>query len=328
MKRFFVVVIFFVVIGAAAALFFSQRDEPASGTDRVRVVASFYPLAYFAEQIGGERVVVTNMLPPGVSPHEYEATPQSVVAAREAAIYIYNGAGFDPYAEQIAEDLDNQVIETTAQLMLYPSEEADEDHEHEEEHEEAEEGHAGEAAEEAHAHGEFDPHVWLDLTNAIREAELIRDALIAEDPSGAEVYRANAARLIQSLDDLDARYTAELVNCEQEEVIVAHDAFGYLGRRYSISFVPISGLSPEQVPTPARLAELTDLAREHGIDYIFFETTVSPKLAETLAAEVGAETLVLDPLENLNEAQQAAGEDFISIMETNLSNLQKAMSCR
>jgi zinc transport system substrate-binding protein len=156
----------------------------------------------------------------------------------------------------------------------------------------------------------------------------IQDALVQIDPEREKYYAANAEAYVQALMGLDDNYAASLLRCELNDIIVSHDAFGYLARRYKFNVLPITGLSPEAEPSVRDLTRLANDARELGVKTIFFETLVSPELAETLAKEVGAETAVLNPLEGLSEEELAAGENYLLVMEKNRVALSSAMLCQ
>jgi len=179
-----------------------------------------------------------------------------------------------------------------------------------------------------HAHGEFDPHIWMDMNMMSQMVEIVRDALISLDPDNAASYQENAQELIEELGAMDERYTEELAMCTRRTIVVPHNAFSYLGRRYNIDVLAIAGISPESEPSARRLAELTDLVREENLTHVFFETLASPRIAETLARETGMQALVLNPAEGLTAEQATAGVDFLNLVEQNLDNLKIALDCR
>lgn len=281
---------------------------------KLSVVASFYPLAFLAESIGGSNVQVTTIIPAGAEPHDYEPTPKEIASIYKAAVFIHHGAGIDPWAMRIAPDLAAKgvkIMAATAGMTLLPG--------------------AHEEEEGAHTETEtalLDPHVWSDPVLLVQIAERIRDTLIAADPAHAAAYTANTTALRTSLTLLDTEFRTTLgTACRLHEVIVSHNAFAYLGARYGITMLPIAGISPEAEPSPIRMAELTKLATTKGIKYVTFETLVSPKVAETIAQEIGAKTLVLNPVEGLTDAQVQSGANLLTIMRENLHNLATAMEC-
>lgn len=332
----------------------SDADNTSSaeenGGDGPVVAAAFYPLAFAAEQVAGDHAEVENLTSPGVEPHDAELGIGQTSQLNSADLVVYS-SGFQPALDDaIAEHGGDGVVLDVADVVeLRPADEHahdEEEHaeghpedehadEHAEEGEHAEEAHAEDehAEEEAHAdedagdehdHGEFDPHFWLDPLLMADLGDGIADRLAEADPDNAEDYRANAEAFREELTTLDGEYADGLASCERDHVVVSHDAFGYL-TRYGLHFVAIAGLSPDAEPSPAELADLAELIEEEGVTTVFSETLVSPKLAETLAREVGVETAVLDPIEGLSD--QTEGEDYLSLMRTNLAALSDANDC-
>jgi zinc transport system substrate-binding protein len=291
----------------------SGQETPTAGTDAgggiVQVVASFYPIAFFAERIGGSRVDVFNPVPPGAEPHDLELSPRTVERIQGSRVLLYLGGGFQPAIDRALETLEGpellaaDVSEGITLQTVQP-----------------EEGAAPE--------GGLDPHVWLDPQLAAAMSGNIERALVEADPASEAMYRANAEKLRTDLGALDNDLAQGLSSCTRKEIVTSHAAFGYLARRYGLEEVPISGLSPESEPSPARLDEVIDLVKATGVTHIFFETLVEPRVAEVIASEVGAETLVLNPIEGLTEEQAEAGADYFKLMRENLANLRVALDCR
>ena len=281
------------------------------------VVASFYPMADFAKKIGGVRVEVGTMVPAGAEPHDWEPSPADIVRLEKAQVFVYSGAGMEHWAEDVVESLGNKalvVAEASRGIALH---EEDPDHENEEVHE---------AEANGHDHGDGDPHVWLNPQNAKAQMAAIRDALIQADPEGKAVYDANYEKYVLALDALDAEFREGLKDLARRDIVVAHAAYGYLCDAYDLHQVPIEGLSPDSEPSPARVAEIIDFAKANDVRVIFFESLVSPKVAESIAAQVGARTDVLSPIEGLTDAEAAAGGDYFSVMRKNLAALSAALS--
>lgn len=283
-----------------------------SGAEKVSITASFYPLAEMARNVAGDHAEVITITPAGSDPHEYEPSPKDIAVVSNSDLFIFNGAGQDPWAEKL--ELENTaIIHMTENFTL--KEGGAEEHE-EEEHEEEEHDH------------EKDPHIWLDPTLAAQEVDIIAEKLAQIDPQNAEQYETNAATYKQELMDLDQEYQQVLSSCQKDSIITAHSAFGYMAARYGFNQIAIAGLSPEQEPSARKLAEVADLAEQEDIQYIFFETLTSPRISETLAQEVGAQTLLLNPVEGLTQEQMAAGENYVTVMRNNLKNLSTALECR
>ena len=304
------VMVAIIIVGSALAFQVTKRGMH-SNDDKLKVTASYYPLYDFARQVGGDKVSVVNMTPAGSEPHDYDPSPQALIAAHESAVFIYNGGQMEPWVDSFLADYTHTKVKASQNISLL---EADEDHDHEE-HDE-------------HDHGATDPHFWLDPVLAQQIVTTIRDGLSQADPENASYYTANATAYNQKLAELDTRFAEGLARCTLDTAISSHGAFSYLARRYGFTVTSIAGIEPDDEPSPAKMAELTDLVRQKGINYIFFESLVSPRLAETIAHEAGAETLVFDPIEGLSQADQDKGRDYISVQYDNLTQLRKALGCQ
>jgi zinc transport system substrate-binding protein len=303
-----------IVVVLLLALFLWQLGQNISpvrpiheAEKKLTIVTTFYPLQEFARSVGGERVTVSSIVPAGVEPHDYEPTPQDIVSAYQADVFLLNGAGMDGWAEKIRPELERRGV-----VVVQMSEVV--------------QGVVSTAA--VSDQGDVDPHFWLDPVLVRQEVEVIRDVLVARDPQSAALYQGNTARYMSALEDLDGRYREGLRQCTFDTIVTSHDAFGYLAKRYGFKVLPVSGISAEAEPSPRALADIAETMQSLGLRHIFFETLVSPKIAETLAAAVGAETLVLDPLEGLSEEKQKAGKNYLSVMAENLHNLETALVCQ
>lgn len=306
-----------MIIVAVLGVLFFRGNEPAvtdngtTGGGKLQVIATFYPLAEFSRMAGGEAVEVSSIVSPGIEPHEYEPTPRDIISLEQADIFVMNGAGMEPWAERLAPGLREKgviVLNASESVLLLAAEEI---------------GHEQETEQE----GAYDPHFWLDPVFAASIVDSIRDALIEKDQAHAAAYEASVTRALSGLAALDAEYRSTISSCSRHKVITSHNAFAYLSQRYGFTAHSISGISPETEPSAGRMADLVDLAEKENIRYIFFETLVSPKVSETLAREIGAETLVFDPIEGLSPEDTALGKDYFSVMRENLANLSKALEC-
>jgi zinc transport system substrate-binding protein len=268
------------------------------------VVAAFYPLAFAAERIAGADVSVRNLTPAGTEPHDVELSPRDVEQVRSADVVLYVGSDFQPALEEAVEGASGEAVDVLEGVELVRAVEAEHGHE-EAGHEEAE----GEAR---------DPHVWLDPVRFARVAERIGEAL----------DRGNAAdELAAELRSLDEEFADGLRSCERREIVTSHAAFTYLARRYGLRQIPIAGVSPEAEPTAKDLEEVLHEVEESGATTVFFETLVSPRLAETIARETGAQTAVLNPLEGLTEDELNDGENYFTVMRANLDALRGSLGC-
>lgn len=291
--------------------------------DRLSIDANFYPYAWVVEQVGGDRVDVTNLTQPGVEPHDLELKPKQVASIQSADLVVYQD-GFQAAVDDAVDragrksgtTLDVAKVVTLASEKSHGvTEELEEDHAHEDE------GHSHE--EEGHSHeGGLDPHVWLDPANMERVTDAVADLLAKNDESGASTYRANASRLKTELGSLDDDYRTGLKTCERDTIVTSHAAFGYLAAQYGLTQVPIAGIDPSNEPSASQLADITDLVKKDGITTVFTEELVSPKVAQTVARATGADTATLDPIEGSTD-----GKSYLQIMRSNLDTLEKADDC-
>ncbi|NJP68189.1 zinc ABC transporter substrate-binding protein [Streptomyces sp. ventii] len=333
------------------------------GDGTLSVTASFYPMAFLAERVGGDHVDVTTLTSPGVDPHDLELSPRQVGALGESDAILYI-AGLQPAVDDA---IGQSGVEHVAEVMSFvnsaPAEDedkdgeedhgddghnhgeddhdhADEDHGHdhgEDDHDHADEDHGHDHGDEDHDHaeddhdghhhdhdhGDGDPHLWLDPLTFAVAADGVADTLAEADPGNAEEYRKNAADLADELRALDEEFEAGLANRETDTIITTHAAFGYLAERYGLREEAIAGLDPESEPSGARMRELHDVAERDEVTTVFFEVLASDAMATTLAEDLGLETDVLDPVEGITDASR--GDDYFAVMRANLEALQKAL---
>lgn len=307
------VVTFLLTLSLLSGLVFfawqRQKTAAPAPSQKIQVVASFYPLAEFARQVGGELVQVTPVVPADSEPHEYEPTPQEHALVYNASAFLYNGSGLDPWAERIAPELKQKGVRVVNMSEVTPLLSAP-------------------VVDGEEPESQFDPHFWLDPVLAQKHVEVIHDTLVAVNPADASTYQRQADAYREQLQKLDQEYQSSLASCKRREIVTSHAAFGYLAKRYNLSVINITGISPEEEPSARTLSEITRFAKQKNIQYIFFETLVSPKLAQTIASEIGAKTLVFNPIEGLTDEERQAGKDYLSLMRDNLQNLRLALECR
>ncbi len=299
-----------VPVAAVAALLAGcgTGDSESSGSGTLQVAASFYPLEWATEQVGGEHVDVTSLTPPGAEPHDLELTPKQVAGLGEASLVVY-ASGFQPAVDDavasVAADAGFDVASSAELTIAATGEE-----EHGDEHDTA----------------AMDPHFWLDPVRFEKVVTAIGDRLAAVDPANAADYAAGAERLVGELETLDEEFAAGLADCEQTTLVTSHTAFAYLAQRYGLDQVGISGVNPDVEPDAATLRRISELVEAEGVTTIYTETLASPALAETVARETGATTAVLDPVAGLTD--ESAGTDYLEVMRSNLATLETGQVCR
>lgn len=296
-----------ILLGASACGSASNiGGDPGGG--RLQVVASFYPLQWVTAQVAGREASVTSLTKPGAEPHDLELTPRDVATVADADLVVYL-RGFQPAVDdavtQEAGDRGLDVANAADLSLTYTPIEEGQQH-----------------SEEA---GATDPHFWLDPTRLESVVAVVTARLARLDPSHATQFRSNAADLRGSLAALDGDYRAGLAHCANPDLVTSHNAFGYLAQRYGLTQVGITGLTPDDEPRPGALADVTAFVRAHHVRTIYYETLVSPAIAKTVAAETGAHTEVLDPIEGLTK--QSQGRNYLQVMRANLANLRQGQPC-
>lgn len=303
------IVYLFVFIIAGLILmggFFFYGKNKNNQTDvaldnKIIVTTSFYPIYFLTSQVGGDLIDVVNLTPSGTEPHDYELTAQDLIRIKKSRLLILNGGGLEIWAKDLKSN-NNLSIVTLGNGLINKNLEDE---------------------------GELkrDPHIWLSPILAIKMSEKIAEELVKVDFKNKDYYQSNLNILKTKLTNLDVKYEQSLEKCQKREIITSHNAFGYLTGTYDLEQISIAGLSPEEEPSIKQLAEIAQLARDKNIKYIFFESLTSPKLSQTIAIEIGAQTLVLNPLEGLSEDELSQGKNYLTEMEKNLENLKIALEC-
>ncbi|WP_328414147.1 metal ABC transporter substrate-binding protein [Streptomyces violaceus] len=293
-----------------------SSDSAATGnTEKFDVVASFYPMAFLAEQIGGDHANVTSLTEPGQEPHDLEISTQQRAQLEEADAALFL-KGLQPAVDEAVSQTGIKTKIDAAGLTTL------EDH-GSTEHEHAGEGEEGHAEEEEHAR---DPHIWLDPVKYAEVAEGVGKAFEKADPDHAADYKKNTAALVKKLNGLNGEFENGLKDSKTKVFFTNHAAFGYLAERYGLTQEAISGLDPESEPSGARVKELQQEAKADGVTTVFYETLVSDKTAKTLAKDAKLKTDVLDPLEGITD--KSRGDDYFQVMEANLKALQAALGAK
>ncbi len=280
----------------------------SSGEDKIKVYASFYPVYFAAEQIGGNRIELYSIIPNGSEPHDYEPSMREIADVESGDIFIYNGVGMEPWAEKLSSNLEKKGIKTLNLSQYVDLIKVEEDDDHDDHH-----------------HGLYDPHIWLDPINMDKMAHEIMLEFANLDEANENFYKKNYEDFSKRLKDLDLAYSSELEKKNKDTILVSHQAFGYLTRRYGLKQVSVTGITPHEEPSPRTLAKLLDTIKKDDFEFIFLETLASPKVVELLAKEGNLKILELNPIAGLTKEQQEKNEDYFSLMEQNLENLKKAL---
>jgi zinc transport system substrate-binding protein len=306
-------IILISILLAMTAVTGSSCGGDSSSTDGKRtIVVTSYPLEWLVSELAADAdVEVVNLAPPGVEPHDVELTPRDIAQIRSADAIVYVGGGFQPAVEAALKSARGTKIDVLSTPDLKPLRSSGDDHDDhgDEVDDEASAGHDDESA--------LDPHVWLDPT---------RFRLIARHTG--DRLKLDSTAVESTLESLDRELQQGLKRCVHRKLFTSHEAFGYLADRYDFTQVGVRGIIPDAEPRPKDLQRITELARKAGATTIYTERLVSPKVARTLARSVGARTAILDPIESRSTEKQHAGDDYTSMMRSNLVTLQKGQQCR
>lgn len=280
----------------------STHGDPRATPGTLTVEAAFAPLVWLTEQIGGPHVRVRDLTAAGVEPHDLELSPRDVARIADADLTVYL-SGFQPAVDAaITSSGTRDAVDVADAARLHTAD-----------------GHDG------HTSSGTDPHFWLDPMRMVSVARTVAEALIARAPAQETTFRANLADVESRLRTLDADFTTGLRSCASRHLVTSHESFGYLAARYDLAQIGITGIDPEAEPSATALAEAADFVTRHGITTIYVEPAASPAIGETLAAETGATTAVLDPIESFTEA---SGHDYLTAMRRNLTTLRAGQRCR
>lgn len=299
------------VLVVSALLLGACGETTETETDSLQIVTTFYPMYEFTKAVVGDEGEVSLLIPAGTEAHDYEPSAKDIAKIADSDAFVYNSHELETWVERLEDTVDTDktaVIEAASNIQLMEAG-AEEEHEHED------------GTEEDHHHA-YDPHVWVDPVLVMTEVETIRDQLSEKFPEKKAIFAANSAAYLEELTTLDQEFVEAFIHAENKTFVTQHAAFSYFAQRYGLTQESIAGLSPDEEPTPSRLAELKQFVEENQVKVIYFEENTSSKVAETLANETGVTLEVLNPIESLTNDQMEAGETYLSVMRENLQALQ------
>ncbi|MGW2412907.1 metal ABC transporter substrate-binding protein [Streptomyces tubercidicus] len=304
------------VLGLLALSACSPSGGARTEDGKLRVTASFYPMEFLAQQIGGKHVEVTSLTKPGAEPHDLELSPQQTAQLGESGAVVYL-KGLQPAVDEAVKQSGAKHVADAAALTSL------------EEHGTEVDGHhhtTGDNHSHSESEGGKDPHIWLDPVKYAEVAKGVNKTLAQADPDHKADYQKNTNALVKKLDGLNTAFKDGLKQRSSDTFLTTHAAFGYLAERYGLTEEAISGLDPEAEPSAKRIRDLHTLAREHHVSTVFFETIANPATAKALAGDLHLKTDVLDPLEGINA--KSRGKDYFGVQRANLAALQKALGSK
>lgn len=303
-KKNVLILIILAIIAISLFFLFNNKKDKVNEDNRIKIVTSFYPLYFFTSEIAKDKAIILNITPSGAEPHEYEPTARDMATIENSNLLVLNGEGLESWSENIKSNIDKN----KTKIIIAGDEIATKIYKKES--------------------NNIDPHIWLSPILAKQIVDKIESGLSEIDPNNSLYYKINAEILKDKLTILDEEFRQGLNICKSKNIIVSHSAFAYLAKEYNLNQIPIAGLSTEEEPSVKEMTNIAKFAKENNVKYIFFENLVSPKISETIAKEIGAQTLSLNPIEGLSKGEIDDGRDYFSEMRYNLINLKIALECK
>jgi len=297
----------------------SSTNPEIGDLQKVNIVTTIFPLYDIIDNIGGNNISSSLLIPPGAEPHTYEPKPSDIIAISKADIFVYVGAGLEPWADDMLQGIDTSQIQIIEAATLVDLISLDENKVQE----------TDTNNENISASYNYDPHIWLNFDNNTIIASELKRTLIEIDPENSNIYSENFERYKEDIDYLDNNYKTQLSSCDQKTMVTGgHNAYRYLAQQYDFEVISAYGISPDSEPTPSQIAGIIDLVREYDVKYIVFEELVDPRIADALAEETQIQTIMLNPAGNISLAQREDGISFVEIMNDNLSTLKLIFECK
>ena len=271
-----------------------DQRQIASNNTNLKIFSSFYPIYDFVKKIGKDRADVSTIVPAGIEPHDFEPTAKQIIELQKADVIFINGAGFESWINKMG---NATIVDLSKDLPV------------------------------ENLGSMPDPHIWLDPILVKTYSKTILEKLISLDPQNTDYYTNNFNEFNNKLELLNLDISKNLTICDLKDFIAFHDAFGYFAKRYELTQHSISGSSPEADINPQRIADAIKLAEQLGVNIIFSEDNIEPRLSNTIANEVGGKVLILSTIEMITQEDQALNKDYFSKMYDNLDNLKIALRC-
>lgn len=299
------------------------QGESKSAESTFKVYASNYPLYAIAKEVAGEDAEVINIMANNTSSHNWEPGTQDVIALSEADVFLYTGMQMESWAEKLINNgtITGRIIDASEGLELLAVNHDHDDHDdHDDVHDDHDDDH------DDHDHGAYDPHIWLSYRNAEIISKNILDVLKDANPEKSNFYEENQAAFSEIIKAADEKFTGEFAKTKNKKIVVSHEAYGYLCRDYDFQQIGIEGINADGEPSLAQIDNIIKLIRDNNIKTVFYENVINPKVANVIAAEAGADTEMLSPLESLSDEQESNNDDYLSIMEENLNKILGALN--
>jgi zinc transport system substrate-binding protein len=299
-----IIIIALISAGTFLGLYLSSGSTPPTSTS-LKIVATFYPLYDFAQNVAGNKANVSILVPETVDVHDFEPTPSSVEEVATADVLIYNGAGLEPWIQQIISASGNTKliqVDTSQGIQLMPV-----------------------SPEFQRNNQTIDPHIWLDPVLAKQQVNNILQGLIKADPADSQYFTQNAQAYESKLDTLNSEAINATSNVATRYFVTFHEAFGYFAQQYNLTQIPISGPFEEE-PTPSDIQNVINAIHQYHLLYVGYESLENPAISQSISSETNATLIQMNPIEGLTAQDKATGKNYISLMEEDIENIGLALS--
>jgi zinc transport system substrate-binding protein len=293
-----------IAVGTVLAFYFSNSVTPIKNS-KISVIATFYPLYDFAQNVGGDKVSVFMLVPETVDVHDFEPTPSSIAAISSADLLIYNGVGLEPWIHDVISASGNKnliQVDTSQGIQLLPV-----------------------SSQFQNGNQTIDPHIWLDPLNAKQQVNNILQGLIKADPADRQYFTQNTQAYDTKLDNLNALAINGTANTATKYFVTFHEAFAYFAKQYNVTQLSISGPFEEE-PTPTDIQNVISAINQYHLKYVGYESLENPAISQSISSETKATLIEMNPIEGLSTQEKANGDNYITLMQQDINNIHLALT--
>jgi zinc transport system substrate-binding protein len=293
-----------ILAGVVLALYFSDSIAPNTSVE-LKVIATFYPLYDFAQNVAGNKADVSILVPETIDVHTFEPTPSSIAEVSSADMLIYNGAGLEPWIQDIVSASGNSKlvqVDTSQGITLLPV-----------------------PPEFQRGNETIDPHIWLNPVYAKQQVNNILQGLIKVDPADAQYFTQNAQAYEAKLDNLNSLAVQATTNTATKYFVTFHEAFAYFAKQYNVTQLAISGPFEEE-PTPTDIQNVVNSINQYHLKYVGYESLENPAISQSISSQTNATLIEMNPIEGLTTQEKAAGDNYITLMQRDINNIHLALS--
>ena len=294
-----------VIIVAAVAGLYLTNNTGTSPSSKITVLTTFYPIYDFAQNVGGDKVSVSLLVPETVDVHDFEPTPSSIEAVSSANVLIYSGAGLEPWIQNVITSAGNPnliTVDTSQGITLLPV-----------------------SAQFQQGNRTIDPHIWLNPEDAKQQVNNILQGLIKADPADTQYFTDNANAYEAKLDELNTEAINATTNTATNVFVTFHEAFAYFAKQYNVTQLSILGPFEEE-PNPTDIQNVITAINQYHLKYVGYESLENPAISQSISSQTNATLINMNPIEGLTTQEKANGDNYISLMQQDIANIHLALS--